>query len=164
MSTGSLPELQFQYCNSYFVEIALLSSALDNNHADTLEVFASARLPAKVYESLPYHFKLQVPFQSDDRLEQLSCMFDLLEANKRKLNIKFYSISQMSLEQIFVSNPAHTSTRFSIPTHRTFTFMPPRSTSRGDSSKRECRLFWWKLEVELTKALLCALRYFQQLQ
>jgi len=104
VSTGSLSELQAQYCNSYFVEIALKPSASDDDQDKVLKVFDEAGYPADVYESLPYHFKLQVPFQSEDHLEQLSCMFELLEAQKARLNVKFYSIAQMSLEQIFVSS------------------------------------------------------------
>lgn len=103
VSVGSLSELQAEYCNSYFVEVALHPSATERNQENIVEVFASAGFPAEVYESLPYHFKLQVPFQSRDRLEQLACMFGLIEAHKAELNIKFYSIAQMSLEQIFVS-------------------------------------------------------------
>jgi len=114
VSVGSLSQLQAEYCNSYFVEVALLPSATDRDQDKMVEVFTSAGFPAEVYESLPYHFKLQVPFQSDDRLEQLSCLFELIEAHKVELSIKFYSIAQMSLEQIFVSTISCNPHRFSF--------------------------------------------------
>jgi len=102
ISTGSLPELQAEYCNSYFVEVALTPSASSDDQEKTLEIFNAAGFPSVLYESLPYHFKLQVPFQSEDRVEQLACLFELIEARKVELNFKYYSIAQMSLEQIFI--------------------------------------------------------------
>lgn len=103
VSTGSLTELKAEYCNSYFVEIALLASSTGLDKVNAVKLFTSAGFPADIYESLPYHFKVEVPFQSVDHLEQLACLFELIESHKSELNIKFYSIVQMSLEQIFVS-------------------------------------------------------------
>jgi ABC-type multidrug transport system ATPase subunit len=102
VSTGSLSALRAEYCKSYFVEIALQSTAPDDAQDKTFETFSSNGMPAEVYESLPYHFKLQVPFQSENRLEQLASLFELLESHRQELHIKFYSVAQMSLEQIFI--------------------------------------------------------------
>lgn len=101
-STGTLAELQTEYCKSYFVEIALQPSAPDDAQSKTLEVFASKGMSAEIYEQLPLHFKLQVPFQSENRLEQLADLFELLESHRQELHVKFYSVAQMSLEQIFI--------------------------------------------------------------
>ena len=62
-------------------------------------------MPSTIYESLPYHFKLQVPFVEGarhDDTRQLAQIFDLLESNKEDLGIKFYSVAPMNLEQIFI--------------------------------------------------------------
>jgi hypothetical protein len=52
---------------------------------------------------LPYHFKLQVPFQDgNNHLEQLASIFGVLETHQNELHIKFYSVARMNLEQIFI--------------------------------------------------------------
>ena len=59
-------------------------------------------MSATVYESLPYRFKLQLPFQEGNHQEQLADIFGLLEREKKALGIKFYSVEQMNLEKIFI--------------------------------------------------------------
>lgn len=102
VSTGSLASLQARYCNSYFVEIALTENAPETCQDDVLDAFENEDMSAIVYEALPYQFKLQVPFQGDNPLDQLASIFDLLESRQEELCIKFYSVAQMSLEQIFI--------------------------------------------------------------
>merc|ERR1712174_146853 len=82
-TTGSLERLQERFCDSYFVELSMQTT---------------------VYESLPYHLKLQVPFVTKPMVgtEQLSSIFELLESKKDSLGIKFYSVTMMNLEQIFI--------------------------------------------------------------
>jgi len=100
--TGSLERLQTLYCNSYFVEISMLTSANGDYEDRVLDSFVENAMEASLHESLPYHFKLQVLF-SGDQTQQLSDIFNLLEANKEKLEIKFYSVTMMNLEQIFIN-------------------------------------------------------------
>ena len=108
VASGSLGRLQERYCNSYFVEIALEERAPDSAEENTLSSFRSRGMEATVYESIPFNFKLQVPFleesetSSSGRIQQLISIFDLLETKKRELHVKFYSVAQMSLEQIFI--------------------------------------------------------------
>ena len=102
VSTGPLPALQAQYCKSYFVEIKLQSSAPDDGVQKALATFATSEIPAQLYESLPFHFKLKVEFEPEHRVEQLARIFELLEGNRDILHIQFYSVAQMNLEQILL--------------------------------------------------------------
>lgn len=121
VTVGALSYLQRKYCTSYFVEISLDPLALapsttgdSENRAearseDIVAAFISEGMAATVYESLPYRFKLQLPFQveeSDDsnaqQQQQLANIFGLLEREKQTLGIKFYSVEQMNLEKIFI--------------------------------------------------------------
>jgi len=105
VTTGSLDRLQERYCNSFFVEVQLDPNTVNDTSEPTLEVFDEHDMTATVYESLPFHFRLQVAFSEGmgyDHTKQLADIFDLLETNKAKLNIKFYSVAMMNLEQIFI--------------------------------------------------------------
>ena len=107
VTAGSLPYLQSKYCTSFFVEISLDPLAVGEEGAEShedavVDAFQQKGMEAKVYESLPYRFKLQLPFQESDRQYQLANIFRLLESEKRSLGIKFYSVEQMNLEKIFI--------------------------------------------------------------
>jgi len=86
----------------FFVEIALTEEAPDNAQDAVLDAFESKNMMADMYEALPYQFKLKVPFEGGNHLEQLATIFDLLETHQEELYIKFYSVAQMNLEQIFI--------------------------------------------------------------
>jgi ABC-type multidrug transport system ATPase subunit len=104
-TTGSLHRLHERYCTSYFVEISLQPHTGDNAESLVLDAFDSIGTPASIYESLPYHFKLQVPFVAGakhDDTTQLAQIFELLESKKEELGIQFYSVARMNLEQIFI--------------------------------------------------------------
>lgn len=100
-STGTLQELQKEYCTSFFVEVALTHAGTDQDQQNAMDVFHDKNMDPIMYESLPYHFKLQIPFRGG-RLQQLAELFELLEAHKEDLNIQFFSVSMMNLEQIFI--------------------------------------------------------------
>jgi ABC-type multidrug transport system ATPase subunit len=106
--SGSLDRLQERYCGSYFIEIALDEDAADSVEEDTVSAFKSKGMEATIYESIPFNFKLQVPFlheseaNDSSRIQQLISIFGLLETKKSELRIKFYSVAQMNLEQIFI--------------------------------------------------------------
>ena len=120
VTVGSLPYLQRKYCTSYFVEISLDPLALATgatgdsedkvpSEEDVVAAFIREGIIATVYESLPYRFKLQLPFQveevddsSGQQQHQLANIFGLLEREKQTLGIKFYSVEQMNLEKIFI--------------------------------------------------------------
>jgi len=103
---GSLGELQDKYCHSYFVEIALGNEAPPSAQEDVVAALQSVGLSAEIYESSHLlRFKMKVPFLDADsrtRMIQLADMFELLFSRKEELSIKFYSIAQMTLEQIFI--------------------------------------------------------------
>lgn len=105
-AVGSLGSLQDKYCHSYFVEIALENSAPKSAQDNILAAFNVAGLPAEVYESSYFlRFKMKVPLVSSDphaRLSQLADIFTLLHYRQNDLYIKFYSVAQMTLEQIFI--------------------------------------------------------------
>jgi len=106
-TTGSLERLQERFCDSYFVELSMQTTVDDttNNQDAILAAFEQHKMPdTTVYESLPYHLKLQVPFLTKPIVgtEQLSSIFELLESKKDSLGIKFYSVTMMNLEQIFI--------------------------------------------------------------
>jgi len=104
-ATGSLKRLEELFCTSYFVEISLMPHAQENAEDKIIKVFESHDMHAESYESLPYRFKLRVPFVNgagNDTTQQLATIFDLLEKNKEKEGIKFYSVAPMNLEQIFI--------------------------------------------------------------
>ena len=107
VSTGSLNELYDHYCTSFFVEISFQTDANDAQSDEmVVRAFESAGMSASVYETLPYHVKLQVDIK-DTKEErdtlQLAAIFKLLETKKNDLYIKFYSVAKMNLEQIFIN-------------------------------------------------------------
>lgn len=106
-AAGTLTQLFDRYCTSFFVEVSLLPSAGDSAEELILDAFESAGMPASMYESLPYHMKLQVPFnleaENGEDISQLASIFKLLASQKDSLAIKFYSVAKMNLEQIFIS-------------------------------------------------------------
>lgn len=108
VTVGSLPYLQGKYCKSYFVEVNLdpLASKSEDEEAigedAVVDAFIKQGMEAKVYESLPYRFKMQLPFEQSDHQSQLANIFGLLEREKKALGIKFYSVEQMNLEKIFI--------------------------------------------------------------
>jgi len=104
-ATGSLKRLQELFCTSYFVEISLMAHACEDAEKKIIEIFESHDMLAESYESLPYRFKLRVPFVNgagNGTTQQLAKIFDLLEKNKESHAIKFYSVAPMNLEQIFI--------------------------------------------------------------
>lgn len=102
-AAGSLSQLYDKYCTSFFVEISLRDTANNETAPDKiLDAFDNNGFPATVSESLPYRLKLQVPFQNDDDIQQLADIFDMLENQKDNLDIQFYSVAKMNLEQIFI--------------------------------------------------------------
>jgi hypothetical protein len=64
-------------------------------------------MEASIYESLPFHVKLQISMNGGvslhDNTEQLADIFSLLESKKVDLAIRFYSVARMNLEQIFIN-------------------------------------------------------------
>lgn len=106
-ATGTLNQLYERFCTSFFVEISLQPSGRTDPVAAVLGTFETSQMQCTIYESLPYHLKLQVPFattKSDsDNTRQLAEIFALLESKKESLGIKFYSIAKMNLEQIFIN-------------------------------------------------------------
>lgn len=107
VSTGSLLELFDRYCTSFFVELSFEAHSNDTQSEELiLEAFQNVGMNASVYESLPFHIKLQVPLHNHERdqdgTEQLAQIFSLLESKRRALDIKFYSVAKMNLEQIFI--------------------------------------------------------------
>jgi ABC-type multidrug transport system ATPase subunit len=109
IATGDLSRLQELYCTGLFVEISLNPDVADSikTESETIDAFAKIGMDASVYESLPLHFKLKVSFQQDEvvnnhSVAQLAEVFRMLETNKSDLRIQFYSVSLMSLEQIFI--------------------------------------------------------------
>eukprot|EP00956_Cyclotella_meneghiniana_P036966 scaffold133328_cov35-Cyclotella_meneghiniana.AAC.1 len=109
IATGDLSRLQELYCTGLFVEISLNPDVADSikTESETIDAFVKIGMDASVYESLPLHFKLKVSFQQDEvvnnhSVAQLAEVFRMLETNKSDLRIQFYSVSLMSLEQIFI--------------------------------------------------------------
>ncbi|KAG7366812.1 ABC transporter [Nitzschia inconspicua] len=106
VSTGSLNELYEKYCRSFFVEVSFKSDCNDaTSEGAVIQAFAEVSMTATVYESLPYHIKFQVKINDKKEgadTQQLAQIFDILETKKFDLNIKFYSVSKMNLEQIFI--------------------------------------------------------------
>mmetsp|Transcript_31350 Transcript_31350/g.75841 ORF Transcript_31350/g.75841 Transcript_31350/m.75841 type:complete len:1683 (+) Transcript_31350:315-5363(+) len=108
VSTGSLNELYDRYCTSFFVEVSFESSADDSLSEEMIvRAFESADMEASVYESLPFHLKLQIAMNgggsAHDNTQQLAEIFSLLESKKVDLGIRFYSVARMNLEQIFIN-------------------------------------------------------------
>jgi ABC-type multidrug transport system ATPase subunit len=108
VSTGSLKELYSLYCTSFFVEVSFESSADDSLSEELIvKAFESTGMEASIYESLPFHVKLQISMNGGvslhDNTEQLADIFRLLESKKVGLAIRFYSVARMNLEQIFIN-------------------------------------------------------------
>jgi len=108
VTTGSFNRLKDLYCNALFVEIALSPDITDCSASEKamLDAFAGIDMKAEVYESLPYRFKLRVALRATDEASmttQLAEAFRLLEDRKTFVGIHFYSVSPLSLEQIFIN-------------------------------------------------------------
>ena len=105
VTTGSLTSLLNRYCTSFFVEVSMEALSGENAEETVVAKFEESMMPVDVYESLPFHFKLRVPFLegSQNHIDQLANIFEILETNKKELQIKFYSVAQMNLEQIFIN-------------------------------------------------------------
>ena len=109
VTTGSFNRLKDLYCNALFVEIALSPDVITDcgvSEEAMLDAFAGIGMKAEVYESLPYRFKLRVALRATDEASttaQLAEAFRLLEDRKTSVGIHFYSVSPMSLEQIFIN-------------------------------------------------------------
>jgi ABC-type proline/glycine betaine transport system ATPase subunit len=103
-SVGSLSELRAEYCKSYFVEISLVPTIADSSTQQRiLDLLSQHQMPSHVYESLPHRFKIQIPFtKNNNQIHQLADIFELLNGQKSAIGIQFFSVSQMSLEQIFI--------------------------------------------------------------
>lgn len=104
-ATGTLTRLQELYCTSYFVEISLEQDASEETEDQLIDIFKAYNMEAESYESLPFHFKLRIPFVEGFKhgdTKQLADIFSLLESNKQSLGIKFYAVAPMNLEQIFI--------------------------------------------------------------
>jgi ABC-type multidrug transport system ATPase subunit len=103
VATGSMKRLHALFCTSFFVEISLEPHAEEDAEEKIIDMFNN-RMAAESYESLPYRFKLKVPFANagNGNTKQLADIFDLLEKKKERAGIKFYSVAPMNLEQIFI--------------------------------------------------------------
>mmetsp|Transcript_18650 Transcript_18650/g.44881 ORF Transcript_18650/g.44881 Transcript_18650/m.44881 type:complete len:1405 (-) Transcript_18650:72-4286(-) len=108
VASGSLNRLQELYCTGLFVEISLRPTVVDHTQAEVqaVDAFSDLNMDATVYESLPLHFKLKVKFQQgveiSNNITQLAQAFRLLETKKDEIEIQFYSVALMNLEQIFI--------------------------------------------------------------
>jgi hypothetical protein len=51
---------------------------------------------------MPYRFKIQIPFHEGGHLNQLASIFELLEKKKESLGIRFYNVSKLNLEKMFI--------------------------------------------------------------
>ena len=103
ITTGTISYLLNRYCTCFFVEISTNNKDCDMN---IIKIFEKKKMDATVYESLPYYFKLQIPFTkkaSGIHTQQLADIFDIIETNKTELQIKAYSVAKMTLEQIFMN-------------------------------------------------------------
>ena len=99
VTVGSLPHLKDKYCTSYFVEIC---TDTPGEHEKIAAAFVAGGLDAKVYETLPYRFKIQIPFNGDSPHEQLAGIFEFLEREKASLGIRFYNVCKFNLEKAFI--------------------------------------------------------------
>lgn len=108
VSTGSLNELYDRHCTSFFVDISFEPRSDDTKSEDLVrQAFRTVGMDASIYESLPYRIKLQVPIRNNeetqDGTEQIAQIFSLMESKKQDLDIQFYSVAKMNLEQIFIN-------------------------------------------------------------
>lgn len=109
VTTGELSRLQELYCTGLIVEISLLPNVADSVKAESeaIDAFTEIDMEASVYESLPFHFRLNVTFQqgvdtNNNSVIQLAEAFRMPETKKLELGIQFYSVALMSLDQIFI--------------------------------------------------------------
>ena len=104
ITTGTLSSLTDKFCNSYFLEVSLEDvSDVNSPREKALSVFRENNMHPETYEHVAHHYKIQIPFSVNcNPTEQLADIFTVIENNKTRLSIKYYSVSQMSLEQIFI--------------------------------------------------------------
>ena len=99
---GSSQHLKDQYGKDYVLEINLTANLPDVEQAGKkVHDFVQNKICAKASISdmpCPELCNYSLPSGEFD----LACAFDLMEANKSLLHVENYSISQTSLEQVFI--------------------------------------------------------------
>lgn len=94
---GSLQHLKSKYGNGYKLAVRLE----DENNKNKLFEFMKASFPDSIIlETHRNLFEYILPFSNGTKLSQI---FGKLEKNRNTLNIKDYSVSQSTLDQIFVN-------------------------------------------------------------
>eukprot|EP00004_Rigifila_ramosa_P020544 TRINITY_DN5332_c0_g3_i1.p1 TRINITY_DN5332_c0_g3~~TRINITY_DN5332_c0_g3_i1.p1 ORF type:complete len:1669 (-),score=414.89 TRINITY_DN5332_c0_g3_i1:6-5012(-) len=95
MALGSSSHLKMLYGDGYFIDLNCAEDKMDEVQAWMKSMFPSLNIAEAQYGRM----KFQVPTHE----LSLGKMFATLESNKRQLSIRDYSVSQATLEQVFVS-------------------------------------------------------------
>merc|ERR1711998_389487 len=91
---GSIQHLKTRFGEGYTVEL----QTLDLSQVDGLKEFATSELVAKIEETMEGWIKCSVPMD----VLPLASIFQTIEDKKDELSISNYSVSQTTLEQIFI--------------------------------------------------------------
>jgi len=101
MTAGTLNHLQDKYCKCNYLQVTFETVS---NEQDLVRVLEEAGLEPTVYESYARQLKLQLNVESmANNILNIAKVFDIMESNKQKLQVKYYSVAEMSLEQIFIN-------------------------------------------------------------
>eukprot|EP00934_Nitzschia_sp_Nitz4_P004854 Nitzschia sp. Nitz4//scaffold351_size16537//459//7245//NITZ4_008851-RA/size16537-augustus-gene-0.0-mRNA-1//1//CDS//3329548881//4844//frame0 len=82
-ATGSLGRLYNRFCTSFFVDVSFRPKPEHNSmEGEMTETFRSQGMSCRVYESLPHHLKLQIPFSNSggdpENIGQLAKIFETM--------------------------------------------------------------------------------------
>lgn len=105
LAIGSAAELRNQYGNLFHVHLVCSNAPYTSdeqmwNIAEwTREVFPQSQMEEKMYHG---QIKLAVPCKTAGHENKMSTIFAMLEKNKERLGIEYYSVSPTSLEEVFL--------------------------------------------------------------
>jgi ABC-type multidrug transport system ATPase subunit len=100
---GSIQHLKSKFGKGYSL-VVKCKNLLSEEEIDNVQRFIAAKIPASVLkdkqqETLFY----QIEYQDNQKFQTIAELFTLIESNKDSLNIETYSLSQTTLEQVFLS-------------------------------------------------------------
>ena len=107
LAIGSAAELRNQYGNIFHVHLVCSNAPYTSDEQMwkiaewTREVFPESQMEEKMYHG---QIKLSVPCKTASGAQdnKMSTIFALLERNKDRLGIEYYSVSPTSLEEVFL--------------------------------------------------------------
>nr|UOU03316.1 ATP-binding cassette subfamily A3-like 3 [Brachionus rubens] len=102
--SGSYNEIKNKYGQGFSLSVKCEHQLMPTNDTDVLEKFLLQKIPGSVIkEKHTESLLIQIPRLSNNAKQSISSIFSLVEKYKSKYKIESFSISETTLEQIFMS-------------------------------------------------------------